>query len=201
MIRRRVAVREAVSLCELHGVIQAAMGWQGIHLFKFAIRGLDYTSSFMGGEPASQSLSAFRFRKGAKFRYIYDMGDWWEHEVRVEDRFPAVSGKRYPQCTGGSRACPPEDCGGVHGFLAGQDEALGFDAMDDLAVLGDIIDRAILRGDRSLLDDDDERGRLEMAVERCGSRLPFVNDTFSRRVVNKAFRDDEHRRLMHQQIM
>ena len=36
MIWRRVLVPESVSLRELHGVVQLAMGWEGIHLFEFA---------------------------------------------------------------------------------------------------------------------------------------------------------------------
>ena len=36
MIRRRVLVPESVSLLELHGVVQPAMDWEGIHLFEFA---------------------------------------------------------------------------------------------------------------------------------------------------------------------
>ena len=40
MIWRRVLVPESVSLRELHGVVQLAMGREGIHLFEFAIRGV-----------------------------------------------------------------------------------------------------------------------------------------------------------------
>ena len=40
MIWRRVLVPESVSLRELHGVVQLAMGWEGIHLFEFAVRGV-----------------------------------------------------------------------------------------------------------------------------------------------------------------
>ena len=40
MISRRVLVPESVSLRELHGVVQLAIGWEGIHLFEFAVRGV-----------------------------------------------------------------------------------------------------------------------------------------------------------------
>jgi hypothetical protein len=44
------------------------------------------------------------------------MGDSWEHGVVLEKRLPADPGTAYPVCTGGERACPPEDCGGIPGF-------------------------------------------------------------------------------------
>ena len=42
MIWRRVLVPASMSLRELHGVVQLAMGWEGIHLFEFAVRGVRY---------------------------------------------------------------------------------------------------------------------------------------------------------------
>ena len=45
-----------------------------------------------------------------------DMGDSWEHGIVLEERLPADPGMAYPACTGGERACPPEDCGGIPGF-------------------------------------------------------------------------------------
>ena len=119
------------------------------------------------------------------------MGAWWDHEVR----------KRYPQCIGGSGACPPEDCGGVAGYLARREKAVGYDAMNDMSDLADFIDQAVLQGDSSMLDDEDERWRLEMLLDRTGSRLRFLEHRFSRGAVNKGLRYDEHRRLMHQQLM
>ena len=40
MIWRRVLVPETMSLHELHGVLQVAMGWKAIHLFQFSVRGV-----------------------------------------------------------------------------------------------------------------------------------------------------------------
>jgi hypothetical protein len=50
------------------------------------------------------------------FRYTYDFGDWWEHEVTVEDVFTAEPDERYPICVAGGRACPPEDIDGAYGY-------------------------------------------------------------------------------------
>ena len=43
MVWRRILVPESASLRELHGMVQVAMGWTGIHLFEFTIRGVRYT--------------------------------------------------------------------------------------------------------------------------------------------------------------
>ena len=38
MVWRRVLVPSACTLRELHGVLQVAMGWEGIHLYQFRLR-------------------------------------------------------------------------------------------------------------------------------------------------------------------
>ena len=52
----------------------------------------------------------------SKIRYTYDFGDDWEHEILVEKVLDRDETTRYPRCTGGRRAAPPEDCGGVWGY-------------------------------------------------------------------------------------
>ncbi len=44
MMWRRVLVPSGTTLRELHGVIQVAMGWQGIHLYQFRLRSARYGS-------------------------------------------------------------------------------------------------------------------------------------------------------------
>ena len=107
MIWRRVLVPESVSLRELHGVVQLAMGWEGIHLFEFAVRGVRYAGPDLSGASTDVALLDFRFRRNARFRYVYDMFCEWEHEIRVEERLAAAPGKRYPRCVGGAGACLP----------------------------------------------------------------------------------------------
>ena len=55
--------------------------------------------------------------KRFRFEYEYDFGDGWLHEVLFEGRLRAEPGKRYPLCLEGARACPPEDVGGVWGYV------------------------------------------------------------------------------------
>ena len=200
MIWRRVLVPESVSLRALHGVVQLAMGWEGIHLFEFAVRGVRYVGPDLCGASTDVPLAQFRFRRNARFRYVYDMFCEWEHELRVEERLPADAGKRYPRCIGGAGACPPEDCGGPDAYHARRDEATGLDTMDDLALVADTVERVLIGKAPSCLDDDDTRWRLERAVERLDSRARFVETTFSRGAVNRGFRAGGHRRLMHQQM-
>ena len=44
MIWRRVLVSDSTTLRELHGILQVAMGWEGIHLFVFDILAVRYLS-------------------------------------------------------------------------------------------------------------------------------------------------------------
>ena len=49
MVWRRVLVPTSISLRQLHGVVQVAMGWDGVHLFEFGIRAVRYGSFELHG--------------------------------------------------------------------------------------------------------------------------------------------------------
>jgi hypothetical protein len=61
-------------------------------------------------------LSGIWGRVGSKAIYTYDFGDTWEHSIVLEKRLPDDPNPKYPVCTDGQLACPPEDCGGIPGF-------------------------------------------------------------------------------------
>ena len=61
MVWRRVLVPESMSLHELHGVVQLAMGWEGIQLFEFVVRGARYAGQYLCGEPVGRALSSSGF--------------------------------------------------------------------------------------------------------------------------------------------
>ena len=96
MVWRRVLVPASLTLRELHGVIQVAMGWDGIHLYDFQLRAARYGSFEVGASSPDVTLAALRFRKGARFIYEYDLNIPWRHEVRIENRLEPDARKTYP---------------------------------------------------------------------------------------------------------
>jgi hypothetical protein len=127
-IWRRLAVPGDIKLATLHDVFQFVMGWHDCHLHSFRIGGDTYEP------PAEDDCSDSMFRadfhhderpfrlndllkaKGDHMVYEYDFGDGWQHEIRLENILPPSQGPRFAICLAGARACPPEDCGGVHGY-------------------------------------------------------------------------------------
>ncbi len=119
---RRVQVPGSITLERLHTVIQKAMGWRDAHLHEFEAGGRRY------GQPEPDepqykvepewklSLRAAAPTEGARFRYVYDLGDGWGHEVLVESIQAPAAPFKHPGCLAGERACPPEDCGGTPGY-------------------------------------------------------------------------------------
>ena len=202
MVWRRLLVPGSYTLRELHGVIQAAMGWEGIHLYDFQLRAARYGSWELSVSSPDVTLATLRLRQGARFVYEYDLNIPWRHEVRIEDRLGLETGKTYPLCTGGGGACPPEDCGGPESFMAARDDRVSFDALEDLDTMVEIFQR-VVGGDETVLLSDvldqDTRWRLEDALERAKACEAAQGRPFSRRAVNASLRDDEHHNLMHQQ--
>jgi len=139
MVWRRVLVPHTCTSRELHGVIQVAMGWEGIHLHQLCLRSCRYGSWELSASPADVTLAALHLRNGARFALEYDLNTPWRHKVRIEDHLPAEPGKAGPVCTGGNGACPPEDCGGPAGFMAGRDAMLPLDALEDLDTMTEIL--------------------------------------------------------------
>jgi hypothetical protein len=66
------------------------------------------------------TLDELIYEEGQKFFYVYDFGDYWEHDILVEKIITprkGVKGVQYPVCLAGRRACPPEDSGGSFGYM------------------------------------------------------------------------------------
>ena len=73
MVWWRVLAPSSFALRELHGMIQVAMGWEGIHLYDFQLRAAHYGSWEVAAASPDVTLAALRFRKGARFIYQYDL--------------------------------------------------------------------------------------------------------------------------------
>ncbi len=121
-IWRRILVDASITLGDLHEVIQAAFGWWNCHLHEFEIGRTRYGVPDPDWDlgPATVDERAVHLdavvAAGSSFHYTYDFGDDWRHKVTVEKVGPVEPGTPVPNCIGGRRACPPEDCGGPWGY-------------------------------------------------------------------------------------
>ena len=200
MVWRRVLVPTAFTLRELHGVIQVAMGWEGIHLYDFHLRAERYGSWEVAASSPDVTLAALHLRKGARFIYEYDLNIPWCHEIRIEGRLEPGARKTYPVCTGGDGACPPEDCGGPASFMDHRDDWYSFDALEDMDTMVEVLQQVALKdGSEMLKFDQETRWRLEDALARGKAREQAQGRPFSRRDVNASLRAGEHLNVMHQQ--
>ncbi len=109
-VLRLVDVPKDSTLPELHWLLVAAMGWQNTHLHMF-----DNGFSRWGPDPEEdfyEDEEGVRLDDlGNSFRYDYDFGDSWEHDVEV-----LGAGGEGAGLVEGAGDCPPEDCGGVPGY-------------------------------------------------------------------------------------
>ena len=55
--------------------------------------------------------------EGDSCNYLYDFGDSWQHVIAVERIEPTDITGSWCEVLDGARACPPEDSGGVPGYL------------------------------------------------------------------------------------
>jgi hypothetical protein len=122
-IWRRILVPHDISLAKLHDVLQTVMGWTDSHLHEFIADGRSYGDPSFNRDMDQDVKNEKRYRlsqlvrnEKAKVSYVYDFGDYWEHELLLEKILPSEAVPACPLCLAGKRACPPEDCGGPSGY-------------------------------------------------------------------------------------
>jgi hypothetical protein len=192
MIWRRLLVTSSTTIAQLHDILQTAMGWEDLHLHQFRVYGKAYGISRDGGmlfddNPYQVTLADFKLRARERFVYEYDMGDFWQHDIRIERVLPLDPSKMYPVCTGGAGDCPPEDCG-PSGYRTLLDERCSWpeleQAHDDLLL---VAQRLLAFSEGGPRPTEDETEFID-ALERMHERLEAVPIGFSRRAVNAALR-------------
>ena len=129
-IWRRIQVPGNYSFWDLHVAIQDAMGWFDLHLHSFeminpktgfkeeiGIPDDDFGAFDHDVIPGwERRISSYFTTDNSKALYLYDFGDDWTHEIRLEKTLTPDKDIAYPRCIKGKRACPPEDCGGAWGY-------------------------------------------------------------------------------------
>ena len=112
-VQRVIDVPAAITLDELHEVLQVALGWTDSHLHQYRTDSAVYSVPLDDWDDEGETdergvrLSALP----SQFTYLYDFGDGWTHDVEV-----LGSGGDTAGCVDGQGACPPEDCGGPGGY-------------------------------------------------------------------------------------
>jgi hypothetical protein len=126
---RQLIVPANITFARLHEILQAVFRWKDCHLHDFAIldgksrepvvtlvmdeESLEYNENAILEE--GHTLSEY-FPRYKNILYTYDMGDNWEHQielVRVIEEHDAES----PYLLGAVGQAPPEDVGGIGGYI------------------------------------------------------------------------------------
>ena len=120
---RLVQVSPEMTLADLSGTLEDAMGWDGDHLHRFNGHGTTYWTP----PEAEDEIDGFKddslfrvgdflYRRRMKLQWDYDLGDYWEHDIVVASIDPMEDAPALPRCIQGGGACPPEDFGGIERY-------------------------------------------------------------------------------------
>jgi len=126
---RRLIVPADITFFRLHELLQRVFGWRNCHLHDFNVldeKGQNSVARIVAGEgdleyDEEASLEYDRrlsdyFPKYNHIIYTYDMGDNWEHSIELV-RVMEDYGEDSPYLLEAFGQTPPEDVGGVHGFV------------------------------------------------------------------------------------
>lgn len=124
-VMRRVVVPLSIRLDRLHTLLQVAMGWSGSHLWAILARDIEWGPRATDGNIRDEPLDASKARLGdvladvgtKTLKYVYDLGDGWQHTIKVERLFAGVLGLELPFLLEAIGRCPPEDVGGPSAYM------------------------------------------------------------------------------------
>ena len=126
---RKIIVPANIKLTKLHKVIQFIFDWKGYHLYDFTTFNKDTKEQIKRIVPFEEDLeydnNAILIKnhtlndilsEQSYIIYTYDMGDNWQHEVRLIKVIEEYD-KDSPYLLEAEGQSPPEDVGGVSGFI------------------------------------------------------------------------------------
>ena len=105
----KTAAQANQQLDAVHRVIQAAFGWSDAHAHRFSL------VADTALPEAQVRLDETIQETGDSLRYLYDDTDNWDHQIKLEKILDTTVPADAPDAavTGGRRATPPENCGGL----------------------------------------------------------------------------------------
>ncbi len=117
-VRRLIAVREDLTLIDLHYALQSAFGWDDDHLYAFWIGGgfwagaeAHYTRPCADLGPGSRSaaiaLRQLGLAEGRRMAYVFDFGDEWRVRLQV-NAVVTDGGRASPRLLACEGSAPPQ---------------------------------------------------------------------------------------------
>jgi hypothetical protein len=205
LIWRRLLIRSDTSLATLHATLQIVFAWSDTYLHSFHIHSKAYGNPRLGGphvdvDARHVPLAALCLHRGECFSYVYNFIDRWVCDLRLEAMLPVEPRRRYPFCTGGKHAGPPEDCGGAWAYLQQVDQH--HIPLEPMATIATALER-LLKADgqttiRQVIGDHDT---FREAVTQLDAYLQFRPEHFDRRQINAQLhtltQEQESRHAMH----
>jgi hypothetical protein len=124
MVTRTFKVSSEMTIYELHHTIQVVMGCKNYHLYQFMVGNAIIADSRLWDEDEMGPITDVKevlvgevfTELGTTAVYEYDFGDGWMHHLQLVDRSIHPTQEVLPLDISGENACPPEDCGGIHGY-------------------------------------------------------------------------------------
>jgi hypothetical protein len=188
LIWRRLLIRSDMSLATLHAALQIAFAWSDEHLHAFRIHGKEYGCARLGGphfedDPRHVPLGQLHLHQGERFTSVYNFIDHWVGDLRLEAVLPADPRRRYPLCTGGKRAGPPEDSGGAWAYLRRVDQH--HIPLEAMATVATALERLLKADDQTTIRQViGDRHTFREAVDQLEAYLQFQPEHFDRCALN-----------------
>ncbi|WP_446897853.1 plasmid pRiA4b ORF-3 family protein [Clostridium sp. LBM24168] len=126
---RKIVVPAYIQFRQLHKVLQSVFDWRNYHLYDFTVFDKDKCRPVGRIAPFGEDLeydeeailmenhTLSEFLTEQKYIiYTYDMGDNWKHEIQLINVIDEYD-KESPYLLEASGQTPPEDVGGVSGFI------------------------------------------------------------------------------------
>lgn len=126
---RRIIVPADIKLKNLHKILQSIYNWRNCHLYDFRIPSRNDDDNMIRIVPFEEDLEydpnatlmkerilSDIFPEHNSMTYTYDFGDNWEHEIQLEGVIDEHN-EESPYLLEASGQAPPEDVGGVGGFV------------------------------------------------------------------------------------
>lgn len=122
---RDIAIPGNATLADLHQYIQRAFGWDNYHLHNFTIgRDIEFAPASEKNESPWREFhdeaksSVFEVLcMTTKLLYTYDFGDNWEVEISCKGYYEKEPVPAHCRILKSKGENPPEDCGGVFGYM------------------------------------------------------------------------------------